>query len=51
MMANMDPRKRTLREVFQDWQRSPDGLEWGKRATADQRRYDEAMSWRTYRMI
>lgn len=51
MMANMDARKRTLREVFQDWQRSPEGLEWGARTTADQHRYDQAMSWRTYRMI
>lgn len=51
MMVHMDVRRRTLREVFRDWQRSPWSLEWGVRTTANQRRCHQAMSWRTYRMI
>jgi len=51
MMATMDPKKRTMREIFHDWQSSSEVLESGTRAAAEQRRYERAMSWRNWRMI
>jgi len=51
MITAMDPKKRTMREVFHDWQRSSETLESGTRAAAEQRQYEQAMLWRTWRMI
>lgn len=51
MMATMDPRKRTMREVFSEWQRSSQAYETGQWAAAEQNQYDVMMSWRTWRMI
>lgn len=37
LMATMDPKKRSLRQMFYDWQRSTELLETGTRAAAEQR--------------
>jgi CRP/FNR family cyclic AMP-dependent transcriptional regulator len=47
LMATVDPKKRSLRQIFHDWQRSTELLETGTRAAAEQ----QAMSGRYSRMI
>jgi CRP-like cAMP-binding protein len=47
LMATMDPKKRSLLQMFHDWQRSTEVLESGTRAAVEQK----MMSGRTSRMI
>jgi CRP-like cAMP-binding protein len=46
MLATMDPKKRTLRQLLGDWQKSsePEGPGWSDKS--EQHRYEELMSWR-----
>lgn len=45
MMATMDPKKRSLRQMLGEWQNTPDALPgWSDKD--EQRRYEELMSWR-----
>jgi CRP/FNR family transcriptional regulator, cyclic AMP receptor protein len=44
LMATMDPKKRTLRKVVDEWQKASDLPGWSDKA--EQHRYEELMSWR-----
>jgi CRP-like cAMP-binding protein len=44
MMAAMDPKKRTLRQMLSDWQTSSERPGWADRE--EQRRFEEMMNWR-----